>query len=273
MQTISTISHGTGKSLCFIVTALLNPSNICVVIEQLVTIINNQVEALQRKGIDAVALGGAAGNMRSKNYHRVFKDSASNIPKLAFYTPEYLFGNPTTNASSGSAGQFHLLKTIYVSVSMITIDEPHTIFGQMPDYRMAFDDMQQLKEMPCPIVCMSATLTESQIEMLKQSYVRSDKCLVFTKGVHRENLQLSMQRYRCCRLGHAESFSGEDSNNDDESDKENETECIPKSLLTLMWLDSVNKLEPLFKDHSTVLYLDFVRDVEEITDILRQKKY
>ena len=102
MQTISAISHGndvilvqptgSGKSLCFIVPGLLNPSKVCVVIEPLVAIINNQVEALQRKGIDAVALGGAVGNMRSKNYHRVFKSSASNIPKLAFSTPEYLFG-------------------------------------------------------------------------------------------------------------------------------------------------------------------------------------
>jgi len=105
---------------------------------------------------------------------------------------------------------------------MIAIDEAHTIFGRMPDYRPAFDNMQQLKEMPYPIVCISATLTVSQIEMLKQNYVRSDKCLVFTKGVHRENLQLSMQRYTRCRLGHAEHFSGEDSNNDNESDKENE---------------------------------------------------
>ena len=105
---------------------------------------------------------------------------------------------------------------------MIAIDEAHTIFGRMPDYRPAFDNMQQLKEMPYPIVCISATLTVSQIEMSKQNYVRSDKCLVFTKGVHRENLQLSMQRYTRCRLGHAEHFSGEDSNNDDQSDKENE---------------------------------------------------
>ena len=79
MQTISTVSRGndfilvqptgSGKSLCFIVQALLNSSINCVVIEPLVAISNNQVEALRTKGIDAVALGGAAGNMRSKNYH------------------------------------------------------------------------------------------------------------------------------------------------------------------------------------------------------------
>ena len=40
---------------------------------------------------------------------------------------------------------------------------------------------------------------------------------------------------------------------------------------TSIWADSINKIESLFKDHSTVLYLDFAKDVEEITDILRQK--
>ena len=38
-----------------------------------------------------------------------------------------------------------------------------------------------------------------------------------------------------------------------------------------MWADSINKIESLFKDHSTVLYLDFAKDVKEITDILKQK--
>ena len=57
MQTISAVSHGndvvlvqptgSGKSLCFIVPALLNPNKVCIVIEPSIAIINNQVEALQ----------------------------------------------------------------------------------------------------------------------------------------------------------------------------------------------------------------------------------
>jgi len=66
----------------------------------------------KRKGIDALALGGAAENLKSKNYHRVFKDITSDVPRLVFCTPEYLFGTPTIASSSGSAGQFHSLKAI-----------------------------------------------------------------------------------------------------------------------------------------------------------------
>ena len=32
----------------------------------------------------------------------------------------------------------------------------------------------------------------------------------------------------------------------------------------------INKIKPLFEDHSTVLYLDFVKDIEEVTNILSQ---
>ena len=38
--------------------------------------------------------------------------------------------------------------------------------------------MQQLRELACPILAMFATLTASQIDVLKQKYVRSDQCLV-----------------------------------------------------------------------------------------------
>ena len=57
------------------------------------------------------------------------------------------------------------------AVSLIAIDEAHKILDWMPTYQPDFDEMQQLKELSCPIVVMSATLTSSQIDVLKQNYV------------------------------------------------------------------------------------------------------
>jgi len=34
---------------------------------------------------------------------------------------------------------------------MIAIDEAHKIFDRMPTFRLAFDELQQLKELSCPI--------------------------------------------------------------------------------------------------------------------------
>ena len=77
---------------------------------------------------------------------------------------------------------------------MVTIDEAHKIFDRMPDYRPAFDAMQQLKELGCPILAMYATLTDAYVQSLKQDYLQSiDNCLVLTCGVHRANIQIGMQ--------------------------------------------------------------------------------
>ena len=42
---------GSGKSFCFTVPALLNPGKVCIVIEPVVAIINNQVETLQKRAL------------------------------------------------------------------------------------------------------------------------------------------------------------------------------------------------------------------------------
>ena len=143
---------------------------------------------------------------------------------------------------------------------LIANDEAHKIFDRIPSYRPAFDKMMQLKELPCPIVAMSATLTNSQIKTLQQNYLHCE-CVVLTKGVYRDNLQLSIQRYMRCKQP---SF-------DDEEDEDIETDSRCDSVKTMsMWGVAISNIEKLLEGHSTVVYLDFVKDVDEVTDILRQ---
>jgi len=40
---------------------------------------------------------------------------------------------------------------------------------------------------------------------------------------------------------------------------------------TSLWADSITKIESHFEDNSTVLYLDFAKDVKEITELLWQR--
>jgi len=53
---------GSGKSLCFVLPALLFPVKVSLVIKPAVAVIINQVDALQKKGIKALALGRATGS-------------------------------------------------------------------------------------------------------------------------------------------------------------------------------------------------------------------
>ena len=70
---------------------------------------------------------------------------------------------------------------------------------------------------------MSSTLTNSQVDTLKQKYVRSDRCLILTKGVYLQNLQLCVQCYN-----HRKQHDLEDGmvHVDDDSDKENDPDSI-----------------------------------------------
>jgi len=133
----------------------------------------NQIEVHRSKGIDAIALGNPAGDgLRSKNSRKVFQ-STSDVLTLAFCTPEYLFGIESTPTFTGTSGDFHLLLDRKDIIKMVTTDEAHKIFDWLPDYRREFDDRKWLKELGCPIVAMSATLTEKEIRCLKQLYLRS----------------------------------------------------------------------------------------------------
>ena len=55
------------------------------------------MDALLKKGIDAVALGRAAGNNKSSHFRRVFQGQGK-TPEIVFCTPEYLFGTPATGS-------------------------------------------------------------------------------------------------------------------------------------------------------------------------------
>jgi len=71
-------------------------------------VITNQVDALHKKGIDAIALGNAAGTDKSSNFRRLFHGKGK-TPEIAFYTPEYLFGTSAKRKYSGTVGQYSVL--------------------------------------------------------------------------------------------------------------------------------------------------------------------
>ena len=125
---------GSGKSVCFVIPALLNPGKICLVVEPVVAVITNQVDSLQKKGIDAIALGRAAGNSKSSNFRRVFQGQGK-TPEIAFCTPEYLFGTPATGSFLGTSGQYSVLHSNEDIFALIAIDEAHKIFDRIPSYR------------------------------------------------------------------------------------------------------------------------------------------
>ena len=211
---------GSGKSLCYVASALLNPEKVTLIIEPVVAVITDQVRSLKNMGLDVVALGRAAGNNKLTNFRRVFVD-ASSSPLLAFCTPEYLFGTPASDNFQATAGQFNTLKDKQGTFSLIVLDEAHKILDRMPSFRPAFDSLRKLQEIDCSLLAMSATLTNEQIEMLKTEFLHGEKCVTFTQGVHRDNMKFHLRKYQYKRqkkIDEHYSSDTDDGNDNDDTD-------------------------------------------------------
>jgi len=142
---------GSGKSLCFVVPGLMFPGKIALAVEPALAVITNQVDSLQKKGIDVIALGNAARSGRkSANFRRVF--DSTDTPGIAFCTPEYLFGSDSSDNHSGTPGLFSTVLEKKERFSMVAIDEAHKIFNRTSNFCTAFNSMKQLQ---CPMVAIS----------------------------------------------------------------------------------------------------------------------
>ena len=255
---------GSGKSLCYVAPALLNPGKVTLVIEPVTAVITNQVKSLQSKGINAVALGNSAGNpsLQTANFRKVFKSTDSNdIPSIAFCTPEYLFGTPADGKYHATAGQFSTLLNRQQYLYAVVMDEAHKIFDRVEDYRPAFNGMKQLRTLSCKRWAMSATLTSKQVKRLRENFLHGENCVVITQGVHRDNLILQLKRYKRQRP-----LTLED---DDAALDEHDGQSCSYEPEQSSWLRTVLSIAGIAESHVTVVYLDFVRDIQQMTDLLK----
>ena len=166
--------------------------------------------------------------------------------------------NRSKGGNSGTVGQYSALLSNKDMFSLITIDEAHKISDWDPNYRSALDKMVQFKDVPYLIIAMSATLTDSQI---KQKFLHGEReCVVLTKGVHHDNVQISIKRYKRCKQ---KSFDDED-----DDTEESDRSCHPINTSS-MWGGTIENIQILLEGNSAVVYL-FARDVDEVTEILWQ---
>ena len=117
-------------------------------------------------------------------------------------------------------------------------------------FRPAFDSLKQLRQLLCPLLAMSATLTNEQIGILKTAYLRKENYLTITQGVHRDNLKLQLKKYKIKKtpvvLYSSDSKSdSEDSQSEDIADAADQhgtnssTTYRPNSML---WASTVHRL-------------------------------
>jgi len=165
---------GAGKSLCYQVPAMLL-SGITLVISPLISLMQDQVKALNEAGVNAAFINSS---LSEKELNDTFKNAYKGHYKIIYVAPERLM----------SEGFISFAKS--VEISMVTVDEAHCISQWGQDFRPSYMDIAEfiniLDKRPI-ISAFTATATQNVREDIICSLGLSDPYFLVT-GFDRENL-------------------------------------------------------------------------------------
>ena len=170
---------GSGKSICYQVPALLLPG-ITIVISPLISLMQDQVKALNEAGIKA---GYINSSLTESQISTVYARALDGAYKILYVAPERLESYEFTNFVDK------------VGISMVTVDEAHCIsqWGQdfRPSYLKIVDFIDGLSKRPI-VSAFTATATEEVKNDISCVLKLKDPKIVVT-GFDRENLYFGVE--------------------------------------------------------------------------------
>ena len=171
---LAVMPTGAGKSLCYQVPAMLL-SGITLVISPLISLMQDQVKALNEAGVNAAFINSS---LSEKELNDTFKNAYKGHYKIIYVAPERLM----------SEGFISFAKS--VEISMVTVDEAHCISQWGQDFRPSYMDIAEfiniLDKRPI-ISAFTATATQNVREDIICSLGLNDPYFLVT-GFDRENL-------------------------------------------------------------------------------------
>ena len=171
---------GAGKSMCYQIPALLLPG-LTLVISPLISLMKDQVSALEQAGVPAACLNSA---MDFEQGREVYRRAASGELKLLYVAPERL----------ESEGFLRLMER--VELSLVAVDEAHCVSQWGQDFRPSYlnipEFIRSLPKRP-PVGAFTATATAPVREDIEKLLELQNPHRVVT-GFDRPNLYFEVVR-------------------------------------------------------------------------------
>ncbi|WP_423127407.1 RecQ family ATP-dependent DNA helicase [Gaoshiqia sp. Z1-71] len=172
-DTLGLMPTGGGKSITFQVYSLSKPGT-CLVITPLISLMKDQVENLQKKGIKAMAIHSG---MSIQEVRLAFDSAAWGDYKFLYLSPERI------------ATERFRERLPQMTVNLIAVDEAHCISQWGYDFRPSYLRIRELRELlpQVPVLALTATATP-KVETDIQQQLNFKQEHVLRKSFFRENL-------------------------------------------------------------------------------------
>ncbi|VEN62792.1 unnamed protein product [Callosobruchus maculatus] len=171
---------GGGKSLVYQLPALVN-NKMTLVVSPLISLIEDQLMALRKLGIEAATLNGSSSKEEKKKVHDAMGKGTSNL-KLLYVTPEWI--------AKSKLFMTYLQKCFDKGgLDRIVIDEVHCCSTWGHDFRPEYNHLGFFKTMfpGIPILGLTATATMN-IMVDIQNMLSLQEALIITAPFNRPNL-------------------------------------------------------------------------------------
>ena len=177
LDTLAMLPTGGGKSLCFQVPALCR-GGVCLVVSPLLALMNDQVQALRKRGLVAHAVNSS---MNRREIDRVLDNCVYGTVHFLYVSPERL---------QNEVFQARVRK---MKLSLIAVDEAHCISQWGYDFRPDYVRIGELREVfpEVPVLALTASATPKVVDDIQEK-LKFRKPHVISSGFARANLSYNV---------------------------------------------------------------------------------